>query len=373
MHVCFLIRRLGQGGAERQLLTLVRGLDRSLFQVSILTFYDGGEFWDAFSAVPGIKMESLKKKGRLDFFSFLPRLVGKLRALRPDVVHGYLIGGNLFAVLAKPWLSNARIFWGIRTANPESDTASGWDSRLIGLERLASRYADIIICNSKAGSNFYIDHGLSMEKIRVIPNGIDIGIFKPIPGNREIVRQELGIPADVLVIGMVGRLVAVKDHGTFLEAALLLSKDHPNARFIIVGSGNADYEGKLKDRARELGLGESMLWLGLRNDIHRLYHAMDICVSASRMEGFPNVIGEAMASGVPVVCTDVGDCAWIVEGSGGTVPIAQPVAMAKAMQAMIPRLGVPLSTAVRNRIERDFSVRNLVQKTRALLLEGAKG
>jgi glycosyltransferase involved in cell wall biosynthesis len=366
MRICFLIRQLNEGGAQRQLLELVNGMDRKAHSLTVFTFYPGGIFWDAFAAIPGLRLECLGKRGRLDLAGFGFRLIARLRDLKPDLIHGYLIGANLFAALAAPFVPRVRVIWGIRTSEAYSKSEAGYDRRLRGVERWVANLSDRIILNSHAGLSYYAKSGFPIEKMSVIPNGIDMGRFTPDPVSRLQVREELGAGTG-LVIGIVGRLAPVKDHGTFLAAAAIFASRHPDSVFVVAGSGPQDYVAGLKEKARKLGIGDKVRWLGSRKDVERLYPAFDLYASTSLVEGFSNAIAEAMACGVPVVATDAGDSAHIVGPIGVIVMPGQAEGMAAAWEEMLPRLGPELSGRARQRIEREFAIARLVRDTEAIM------
>src|SRR5690606_36963507 len=118
MRVCFIIRRLDRGGAERQLVSLVQGLPKDQFDITVIEFYEGGALVPDLQRVPGVKRVCLKKGNRWETLGFLRRLIGALRDADPDVIHGYLYVSNILAVLASPFLRRrAAIVMGVRSSN----------------------------------------------------------------------------------------------------------------------------------------------------------------------------------------------------------------------------------------------------------------
>ena len=124
---------------------------------------------------------------------------------------------------------------------------------------------------------------------------------------------------------------SLKDHGTFIEAAARLAIERPDVHFVCVGGGPDARASELRDQANRRGLGGRLRWIGERPDIQRVYPALDLLVSSSTAEGFSNVIGEAMACGVPCVVTDVGDSARIVGQTGVVVPPRDSTALTQGM------------------------------------------
>jgi glycosyltransferase involved in cell wall biosynthesis len=156
----------------------------------------------------------------------------------------------------------------------------------------------------------------------MIPNGIDTDRFRFSQPSRDAVRGEIGVDDKVLVVGIVARVDPMKGHETFLEAAAAMTYTYPDARFAIVGDGPNNVSAMLVDMAESLGLSQHVVWMGSRDDMPAVYSAMDIVVSASRYEGFSNVLGEAMSCERACVATDVGDSARII-GDAGVVVAAE--------------------------------------------------
>jgi len=172
----------------------------------------------------------------------------------------------------------------------------------------------------------------SEELYKVIFSGVDIGRFSGIRGDG--IRGETGWGGKIIV-GWAGRLVPIKDCGTFIRAASILHGRYPDIRFLIAGDGS-EREG-LERLSNELGLNDSLVFLGNRTDIEEVMAAMDVFVLSSLNEGFGRVIVEAMASGAAVVSTDVGGTADIVvDGvTGLLVPSGEPETMADAVGRLI--------------------------------------
>jgi glycosyltransferase involved in cell wall biosynthesis len=207
----------------------------------------------------------------------------------------------------------------------------------------------------------------------VIPNGFDLSAFMPNPAARASVCQELAIAPETLLIGLVGRFDAQKDHQTFIQAAARLLQQCPEVRFLICGDEITWENSTLADWIDAAGIRHHCHLLGRREDIPRLTAAFDIAVSSSSHgEGFSNVIGEAMACGVPCVVTDVGDAALIVGDTGRVVPPRNPETLASNWHALIA-LGAEgrerLGRAARDRIAANFNLPVIVAKYEKLYEE----
>ncbi|HVG33481.1 MAG TPA: glycosyltransferase [Pyrinomonadaceae bacterium] len=367
--LAFLIRSLDYGGAERHLLTLARFLDKERFAVTVLYFYTGGRLEQELRE-SGVRLISLDKKSRWDLLGFLWRLTKQLRALRPDVLHSFLVEPNLLGVLLKPLLRGTKIIWGVRAS--VIDFANyDWFARLnFRLQSFFSRFADLIIFNSDAGRTHHLSEGFPAAKSLVIHNGIDTERFKPerVAGLR--LRAELGISNEMVLIGHVARLDPVKDHPTFLKAAALLCRERDDVRFLMVGGGTEESVARLQTLTVELGIRERVIWAGARAQMTEVYNALDVFASSSTSEGFPNVIGEAMACGVPCVVTDVGDSSLIVGDTGIVVAPQSPDALARGLGSILESNVKELGERARERIAEKFAVARMIEETERAIKDG---
>jgi glycosyltransferase involved in cell wall biosynthesis len=368
LKILFLIRSLHCGGQERQLVLLSKRLCERGHDVVIAIFYSGGPLEKELQDTQ-VRVRALNKRGRWDLWSFLLRVVQVLREERPDVIHGYLFEPNLLTVLLKPLFPATKVVWGIRCSNLDPDD---WlDSLSFKLNCWLSRFPDAIIANSYAGREYHLSVGYPADKMVVIHNGIDTERFRPDSNARSQTRSEWGVAGHEKLIGLVGRLDRMKDHPIFLEAAALVANTRKDTRFVCVGGGPGEYQKKLEILTKRLGLEERLLWVGAREDMPAVYNALDLAVSSSYGEGLSNVIGEAMACGVPCVVTNVGDSAWLVGDAGEVVPPKDPVALEKAINRSLdrPRCG---KTQIRQRIldqlTEDYLVHSTEQTLRRLLL-----
>jgi glycosyltransferase involved in cell wall biosynthesis len=370
--VLFLIRSLNYGGAQRQIVTLPKGLHRRGHDVTVVLFYTGhpleAELQDA-----GVPMRSLDKQGRWDTFRFFMRWLRLLRSEKPQIVHGYLTEPNLLAVIVKWLVPRTKIVWGVRASNMDL-TQYDWLARLVfGISCRLSPFADLIIANSRAGCEYHIDQGYPRGKMVLIPNGIDTDRFRPDRNGGRRIRREWNVPEEDKLIGVVGRVDPMKDHATFLRAAALLSRERNDVRFVCIGNGRAEYSESMRALGTSLGLADRLLWVESRDDVQTVFNALDIVVSSSRFgEGFGNVIAEAMACGVPCVVTDVGDSAWIVGDRGEVVLPNDPEALKKAIAKLLDHPKYSASE-IREHIVSRASVSQLISSTERTLMDLVEG
>ncbi len=367
IRLCFLIRQLNLGGAQQQLLALAHGLDPEKYKLTILTFYSGGLLSARLAELPRVNYISLNKGSRWDLLGFFFRLARHVRKIRPHILHGYLGVSNVLAVLLKPLLPKTRIVWGVRASDMDWKQYPWHERFVFNLQRSLARFADLIIVNSQAGFDFLRGRGFPERKLLVIHNGIDTQRFLPNAEARRGLRSEWQVRDNEILIGLVARLDPMKDHFTFLYAAALLARERDEARFICLGDGPKEYQHSLQALAEELQLHARLMWSNGRDDMPAVYNAFDLLASSSAYgEGFSNVIGEAMACGVPCVATDVGDSARIVGATGALVAPANPRGLAAAYQRILdetPEQRRARGEHARQRIVENFSTTALVQKT----------
>jgi len=367
LHLFFLIRSLNIGGTERQLVELIKGLDKNIYEITVGLFYDEGLLREELIATEGVRYLPLYKSGRWDLIRFCTRLITVLYRLKPHILYSFLPDANLVGLILGKIARVKRIVWGVRASNMDVSRYDWLAKISLRLNAFLSRFPDTIIANSFAGQRFHKDIGYKTERMKVIPNGINTDRFRPDHSAGLMVRDEWGIDEKTVSIGLVGRLDPMKDHTTFLQAVKIFDQKECNVRFVCIGDGKEPYKSEIHSLCRRLGLNCSIIWAGERYDMVVVYNAMDIVTSSSSFgEGFSNVIGEAMACGVPCVVTDVGDSAIIVGETGIVVPPKDPLALADGWRSMLKRLNdksYSINEMVRARIVSHYSSEIFIQKT----------
>lgn len=352
-RLVFLIRDLGHGGAQRQLVTLASALARRPgWDVTVVHFYTG--VFESELQAARVKTHCIGKRHRWDLLGFFLRLMKTMQVLRPQIIHGYLHESNLMALLLKPLTGFPKVVWGIRDSKTDADTWGILGKLSFRLNCLLSVYADRVIANSQAGKAYYVKQGYPEEAFAVVPNGIDTGLFSP-------TCHESKRPHGT-TFTLIGRLHPIKDHATFLRALALV----PEARGRIIGEGDAAYTAGLKRLEQELNLETRLTWEPSRKDLAAVYPTLDCVVSTSEHEGFSNVLAEAMACGVPVIASTVGDSAWLIGKEEWTFPAGSPEALAGRMRAFIGLSSEDrqqLGKHNRARIEQNFTVERMVDRT----------
>ncbi len=356
------------GGAERQIVNLASGLRRRGHDVLVVVFFPNRHVESALRETD-TPYRVLGVRGRWDAPRFLAGFLADARKRDDDVVYAFLQAPNLLTVPLGLLRRKAKLVWGIRMSDLRARTSAVSDLAA-WLECRFSRVAALVVANSFRGRDDAIDLGFDRASLTVIHNGIDTEAFRPAPDAGKALRAEWGVGDGERLIGLVARFEAKKDHGTFLHAAATAARERAELRFVCVGDGPTGDRPGLEALARRLGLGDRIVWAGFRRDLPAVYGALDVStLSSSFGEGFPNVVAEAMACGVPCVATDVGDAAFILGGLGWVVPPRNPRALADAwIAALAEEPASDLRTRRRRRIEESFNLDGMIDRTERALL-----
>jgi glycosyltransferase involved in cell wall biosynthesis len=375
MKVLHIITDLDTGGAEMMLFKLMQGLDRDRFAPMVVSLTDIGAVGERILSL-GVPVTSLGMARGCVKSGDLRRLVNLLREEQPEVVQTWMYHADLLGGLAAR-LAGVPVAWGIRQSNLDP---AGTKRRTVGVARLCALLSRLvparIVCGSEAAQRTHVALGYDERRCIVIPNGFDLDAFRPDPTARASVRSELGLAADSALIGLIARFDPQKDHGNFIRAAALLHQARPDAHFLLAGEGAASANDTLTSWIETAGLTNHCHLLGRRHDIPRLTAALDVATSSSFGEGFPNVVGEAMACGVPCVVTDVGDSAIIVGETSMVVPPRNAEALASAWLAVLsltPEARQELGAAARSRVERHYGLAAVVRQYQTLYMDLARG
>lgn len=369
MKVLFLARQLNIGGAERQLVTLANELAGRGHEIVIASYYPGGALSKMIDP-KRIRVISYEKKSRWDLFTLFFKTLKIVRDEQPTVLHGWMHTQNVVATAARVLNPKVKMVWCVRASNLE--TVLDWAEKLtIWLQARLARFADCIIVNSMAGLQYAVQSGLPREKMLFIPNGIDTNLFYPNDEEGKHIRAQWAIEDGAKIVGNVARFDPIKNHPMFLKAAALVAAQRSDVHFVCVGHGKDSYLQELKQISRTLGIEKRVHWIQADSDVRAIYNAVDVFCASSLSEGFPNVIGEAMACGRQCVVTDVGDSALVVGETGVVVPSDNAEALAAGLLDRL-KIEQTLNLRARQRILENFTVAILGDKSEHALLEAVR-
>lgn len=361
MHV---ITGLGIGGAERALVNLAEREAAAGMPPTVVSIRSPDHFYYVLQD-RGVEVLSLGVDSALSAPAGVIALARLIRRRQPGVVACWMYHANLFGLLAllvSGRRRRTRLVWGIRCSDMDFRT-------MLPLTRLAarigawlSRLPDALIVNSHAGAAVHRLLGYVTAPTLVVPNGFDTESFTPDEAARRRIRGELGIPDEAVVVGMVARDDPMKNYPAFLAAARAL----PELQFVAVGAGTAALPGPPNFRG-----------LGARSDVPAVLNAFDIfALTSAYGEGTSNAVGEAMACGLPVVATDVGDAAHLLGEEAGTiVPPRDQSRLVAAIAAFArdPAARRAAGERARARVESVYSMARNAAAFRAILHGEATG
>lgn len=366
MIVLHIITALNVGGAETMLCKYLENHSADGTKHVVLSLMRPGPKAARIKAL-GIPVYTLGMKHWLPGPLEALRLVRLVNLIRPDLLHGWMYHGNLAASFAHAVLaSNLPLVWNVRhsLADPKREN---WRTRaLLKLSAAISGRPSAIVYNSAVAATQHQHVGYSADNALVLPNGFDFDLFRPNADARKRLNLEFGIDPDAVLVGKIARLHPMKDHAMLVEAVALARARGHDLHLLMVGEGLATPPPDLQDQINRLLPVDRVSVGGARPDVADLLPGLDIlAVSSAWGEGFPNVIGEALACQVPVVATDVGDSALIVADSGIVVPPGDAEAFAMAL-AEIASLGPDgrksLGSAGRHRGKANYSLKEISKR-----------
>lgn len=357
------------GGTERHVVRLANAIDRARFELHIACFNRTGELLDE---LEGSSPHTLCEYPIRRLYG--PRALARqgqfanhLRRFGIRVVSTYGFHSNVFGI---PAARAAGVPVVLASVRDQGDHLTPLQRRV---HKIVCRLAHGVLVNSEAVRQRLLAQGWDAGRICVIRNGVDLTF-----SSREdaaAVRRELGLPVESQVVAVFSRLTPLKGLEYFLDAAAEIAVRVPAARFLVVGNdreGPVGYWSGLEARAQALGLGDRILFAGLRCDVPRLLAAVNVCVQPSLSEGLSNVVLESMAAGVPVVATHAGGNSETVEDgvSGLLVAPRDAAGLAHAVLRILndDALAERLAAAGRERIAARFSRERMVRETEALYL-----
>ena len=345
VRIAYCIDTMHIGGSELNALRTSERLDRSRFEISVVSIQPDGPLADRYRAadipIHEFPLESLYAPSTLRQGW---RLAQWLRRERIDILHCHDLYANLFGA---PWGRVA----GVRAVITSRRWIHPLRNRQLEIaNRFVYRLGHWVLVNSPAvGKAVRAIDGVSPTRILEVSNFVDAGAFADVPERttRALI-AELRIPSEAMLVGCIARLAPVKDHATMLRAVQMLAARWPTLHLVLVGDG--ELRATLEALADTLGIRDRVHFAGFRDNEPNLHHLFDISALASLSEGFPNSLVEAMAAGRPVVATNVGGNADAVRGDTGIlVPPAEPAQFAAALERLLADAPLRLAMGARAR------------------------
>ena len=302
IKVLHIISSLGQGGAERQLVELVKNNKSH----AICQLISGGVYEKELKKNKIIIFDLKLKKSIFDVFG-LYRLYKIIKYYKPDIINTWMYNSCLLeVVLRKITFNKIPLIWGLRCSNMETSYYSKTLKLVINRCKYFSKTPNIIINNSEVGMNFHQSIGFNNNNNIVIFNGIDTKKFSLNNKFRNEFRNKFNIAKDTKVLLCVGRVDPMKDHDTLLEAFKKIKKNFSSSVLILAGLGTEN-----------INKTNGLISLGACQDIEYVYSACDIIISSSAFgEGFSNALAEGMSSSLIPIATDLGDAKHIIGNTG---------------------------------------------------------
>lgn len=378
IRVAHLISGLGQGGAESVLFRLSTWPDQDVEHI-VVSFADAGIYGQPLTdAGVAVKMLGMTP-GRLTPSDFW-RLKKCLIQLNPDVIQTWMYHADLIGGLAARMGGFRHIAWGIRNSGASLAKSSRSAYLFARLGGFFSRWLpQQIICCAEDARYRHVQWGYAPEKMVVIQNGYDLSRWVRSEPARHALRAEWGVSGQTPLIGFVARWNPLKDHASLIQAFARCLEKQPDLHCVLVGKDMDASNPSLMALLAQYGVKERTILLGMRNDVPQIMSALDLHVLSSIAEGFPNVVAEAMACGVPNVVTNVGDAALIVGDDGWVVPASNPAQLAEKIMQALEFIEMTdksvLAQQVRARVLEAFSLEKMVAGYRQtwLAMLGANG
>ena len=350
------------------LLRLLHFLNRDLYDIQVITLKSGGGLEKEVKEM-GIPLQSVEMTSGWEILPGLMRIFRLLTSNHADLAFCWMYHANLAGGIAAK-IAGIPVLWSVRHDFLDPKLLK---PRTILIARASATLSHwipekIIFC-SESSLKEHSKIGYDAEKSIVIPNGFDTGIFKPDYDNRMKFRHDHGIASNSLVIGHAGRFNPTKDHQTLIKAAALIAQKLNGIQFIFCGRG-VDYQNKkLVAWLKETGIEQQTQLLGEQDNMVGFYSSLDILISSSVSESFPNVIGEAMSCAIPCVVTNVGDSALIIADTGIVVPPSDPSALADAAIKLLNdgENRAEMGKKARSRILENYSIEEISREYENLL------
>ena len=358
MHV---ITGLNTGGAESMLVKLLKEWKKEEeICHCVVSLIDKGTLGEEIERL-GVPVYTLNLKNKKSWIFLLSNVKRILIKERPSLIQGWMYHGNLLSMLFKIISKkNIPIIWNVRHSIAQLNKEVFFTQLVIRLNAFLSSKAMLIIYNSMISIQQHANLGFSKKNSIYIPNGFDTKKFSNNSSVRLAIRDDLNIGSNSIVIGSIARFHPMKNHKMIVGAAYILLNKGYDIHFVFVGRGVSHNSLCIEDKH-----AKNFHFFGEITDVSNIINAMDVYISSSSWgEGFPNVIGEAMASQVPCVVTDVGESYSIVGDTGFLISINNTGELVSSVVQMSLdcKKRVILGKQARERVVRNFSIEYIADK-----------
>lgn len=308
-HIVFILQG-GKGGTQEYIKMLLKYLNRDKYEITVICH---GETYEELNNLEYNThyVEMVRSISILKDLMSLKNVLSYLKNNKIDIVYSHSSKGGVIGRMAARLLNIPNLY------NPH-----GWSFNMkisnrkkyfyALVEKIVSKFADKIIMISEAEYNAAVLKGIAdRNKLALITNGVDLGKFNK--KNGDDFKQSLNIPNNFKVVGMMGRLTEQKSPQTFIEIAQIVTASYPKCKFMLVGDG--ELKNILENMVSEFNLEDKIIFTGWVNDPEKYISIMDVGVLTSKWEGFGLVLAEMMASGKPVVASEVDGIPFVVRNN----------------------------------------------------------
>jgi len=331
LRLAYVIKEMVVGGSQTHLLQVLRLLDRERFEPMLFCLTGEGVLLDQVRAL-GVPVSTPAPGSTFKGSGLITRigaLTKELRRQRPDIVHNYLLRANLVGSISARLAGVPVVLCSKRGCH----FRKGFE---LVSAKIGNALANRVMVNATAVREFVHDNeGCPLDKMTVIPSGVDTSRFQPLPAADY--KARIGVPSDRTVVGVITRMRVRKGVDEFIRAIGKLRRTRPDVHGVIVGE--VDLDSELEALMKSLKLEDHLSLLGRRSDMPEVLSAFDVFVLCSHDEGMSNAILEAMAMEKAVVATDVGGTREVVRHgqTGLLVPAKDPDALASAIEEVLAR------------------------------------
>jgi glycosyltransferase involved in cell wall biosynthesis len=356
VSVAHVITSLDSGGAEKMLLKLIKQRIKLGFTDIVIVLKGKGVIQEKYLN-EGIKVFNLNISGVVSFLKSFYTSRKLIKKYNIDLIQSWLYHADFYSSILS-LLTIKPIIWNVRCSFVKVKMSTGI---IIKMLRILSFLIPVkIIYASFHGRKTHEKFGFNRKIGLVIPNGFEKINYESIIPNSQINSDSRG----KIVIGNIGRFHSDKDYLNLIKAAKIILQNRTDILFVLIGNGLDTSNLELLKMLDQNGVRENFILLGYQEEVNRFYQLFNIFCLSSKSEGYPNVLGEALLNGIPVVSTAAGDSDYIVGDSGIVVPIENPLELAKAIDTlcdMEENERIAMGVRGKERMARDFSIEKIVE------------